>query len=80
MRAVLGNTTNDAVNRAGIFAKEEKLQMNSFIKGMSIGIVAGTAMAMMISPPDKKKIMRSGAGRAIKAVGDIVETITDAMG
>lgn len=54
--------------------------MNSFIKGMSIGIVAGTAMAMMISPPDKKKIMRSGAGRAIKAVGDIVETITDAMG
>ncbi len=54
--------------------------MHSFMKGVGVGIVAGTAMAMMISPPDKKKIMHSGAGRAIKAVGDIVETITEAMG
>jgi gas vesicle protein len=51
----------------------------SFLKGIGVGIVAGTAIAMMISPPDKKKMMHSGAGRVVKALGDIVEGIADAM-
>jgi hypothetical protein len=78
--AFLGNTTNDAGIYSVILEKGGKLKLaNSFIKGMGVGLVAGTAIAMMISPPDKKKMMHSRAGRAIKVVGDIVESITDVM-
>jgi hypothetical protein len=55
------------------------LMNNAFLKGMGLGIVAGTTIAMMVSPPDKKKLMHSRMGRTIKTVGDIVEGIADAV-
>lgn len=42
-----------------------------FILGMGIGLVAGAAIGMMT--PQKKK--KSVAGKAIKAVGEVVENM-----
>ena len=49
-----------------------------FIKGMGIGVVAGATIGMAIAP--KKKEHKGLAGKAIKAAGEIVENISDAMG
>ena len=45
---------------------------------MGVGIVAGITLGVAMTP--KKANMRSTAGKAFKAVGDILENITDAMG
>lgn len=42
-----------------------------FIQGVGIGLAAGAAIGMMM-PPRKKK---SVAGKAIKAVGEVVENM-----
>ncbi len=48
---------------------------NVFLKGMGLGVAVGVAAAAAIIPVDKKKMMKSGAGKAIKAIGEAVETI-----
>lgn len=45
-----------------------------FIKGMSVGIVAGAALGMIAAPRGKQK--KSAVGRALKAAGDIVDNIS----
>lgn len=50
----------------------------AFIKGLGIGMAAGMAVAFMATP--KKKSGKSMAGKAIKALGDIVENVSDALG
>jgi len=50
-----------------------------FMIGMGIGVLAGSAFAMLISPPGNKRKLKTGAGRAIKALGDVVETVSDAL-
>ena len=55
--------------------------MNSmdFIKGMGIGMVAGTARSMAVMPK-KKNNLKSVTGKALKTAGEIVENISDAIG
>ena len=52
---------------------------NKFMLGMGLGVVAGSAVAMMVSPSPGKRKMKNNAGRAIKALGDVVESVTAAL-
>lgn len=49
-----------------------------FAKGLGIGVIAGATIGMAIVP--KRKCGKSVAGRALRAAGDIVENISDAIG
>ncbi|MEF9971410.1 MAG: hypothetical protein RSD32_05105 [Oscillospiraceae bacterium] len=50
----------------------------NFAKGMGLGMVIGSAIGMAVHTPKKTK--KSGmASKALKAMGDIVENIGDAM-
>jgi gas vesicle protein len=45
-----------------------------FVKGMAIGVMAGTAIGMVIAP--KGKNSKSAAGKALKAAGEVIDNIT----
>ena len=47
----------------------------SFIKGIGIGMIVGSAVGMTVSP--KKK---GGLGKAIKSIGSAVESVTETIG
>lgn len=49
-----------------------------FAKGMGIGLVVGATAGMVMKP--KKKSGKKLVSDAVKAVGDITETICDTMG
>lgn len=49
-----------------------------FAKGMGVGLVVGATAGMVIKP--KKKSGKKVISDAVKAVGDITETICDTMG
>ncbi len=48
----------------------------SFIKGMGVGVVVGAA-AGIIAMPKKQKLT---VGRALRSVGDVVDTVVSAIG
>lgn len=48
----------------------------TFVKGMGLGVVVGSVIGMVASPKKKK----SSVGKAIKTMGDVVESITDSIG
>ena len=50
-----------------------------FLTGAAMGVVAGTAMGMAMSATNKRDIKKA-ADKAIKAVGEVVENISDTMG
>lgn len=50
-----------------------------FMTGAAMGVVAGTALGMAMSATKKRGIKRA-ADKAIKAVGEVVENISDTMG
>ena len=47
------------------------MSMGSFTKGVALGIAAGAAVSMLISPGQSRKIrhMRKNAGKTIKSFG-----------
>ena len=47
----------------------------SFIKGMGVGMLVGSAVGMVVSP--KKK---GGLGKAIKSIGAAVESVSETIG
>lgn len=48
----------------------------SFVKGMGVGVVVGAA-AGMIAMPKKQKLT---VGKALRSVGDVVDSIVGAIG
>ena len=50
-----------------------------FMSGAAMGIVAGTALGLLMSGTKKRDIKRA-ADKAMKAVGEVVENISDSMG
>jgi len=54
------------------------MEKYDFFRGMGIGLVTGAAIGVAMMP--KKKSLKSSAGRTIRAVGDVVENISSAMG
>jgi gas vesicle protein len=49
--------------------------MNSFAKGMAAGLVVGAATTAVLMPKSckSKRAMKSSAGKAIKAVGSLID-------
>lgn len=56
------------------------LKNSDFLRGMGLGLMAGTTLGFAVAPKKKQSRMKSTAGKAIRAVGDVVEQISDAMG
>ena len=55
------------------------MQAKSLVKGIGIGIVAGSLLTAAVIPMDKKRVMRSKPGRALRTMGQVVEGICDAF-
>jgi len=47
----------------------------SFVKGIGLGMIVGSAVGMIAAP--KKK---GGLGKAIKSIGSAVESVTETIG
>ncbi|MEQ2444789.1 hypothetical protein WMO64_15125 [Pseudoflavonifractor sp. CLA-AP-H29] len=52
---------------------------HQFIAGIGMGMVAGAALGMAMTGTRKREIKRA-ADKAIKAVGEVVENLSDTMG
>ena len=50
----------------------------SFIKGMSAGLIVGACAGMAMAP--EKAGARKKVGKAVKAIGEMIENITDSLG
>ena len=74
----MGNNESNGAIPENIDCEVSKMSNMAFIKGLGIGMAAGMAVAFMATP--KKKGGKSMAGKAIKALGDIVENVSDALG
>lgn len=55
------------------------MKKHMFMTGTIMGLAAGAAMGMAMSVTKKRDIKRA-ADKAIKAVGGVVENISDSMG
>lgn len=66
---------------AGIFVSEVSAAMTTtnFLRGVGMGIAVGAAVGAMV-PTRRKRAKRSSAARAIKAVTDVMDNLSDAMG
>jgi len=53
------------------------MQTKSWIKGIGIGVVAGSILTAAIIPMDKRKFAHSKTGRALRTVGHIVEGVCE---
>ena len=49
-----------------------------FVKGMALGVTAGAVMAVMVMPK-KKKFSKKMTGKALKAVGEIMDSVTSSF-
>lgn len=47
--------------------------MNTFLKGMTTGLAVGATCAVVMMPKKNKKTMKTSAGRALKAVGSLID-------
>ena len=53
------------------------MEHNRFIRGVGIGMLAGAVVGMLVSPC-KNEIKRT-ANKAVQAVGNAADTISEAM-
>jgi hypothetical protein len=56
------------------------LKHGEFLRGMTAGLVAGAAIGAAVMPKQKQAKSKGTASRMVKAVGDAVNYISDAMG
>ena len=47
-----------------------------FVKGIGVGLVVGAAVATAVVPVDKRKLMHSGTGRTLRALGNVLDHLT----
>jgi predicted small secreted protein len=52
---------------------------HQFISGIGIGVLAGATLGLAMSTSKKREIKRA-ADKAIKAVGEVVDNISENMG
>ena len=53
--------------------------MGKFVSGMSLGMIAGTALGMTVVK-QKKKLNKSCLGKTVKSFTHAVENMVDALG
>ncbi len=56
------------------------MKYSNFLRGVGMGIAAGAVMGAMVPARRKRSVKRSSAARAIKAVTDVMDNLSDAMG
>ncbi|MCD8146498.1 MAG: hypothetical protein LUD84_04365 [Clostridiales bacterium] len=56
------------------------MKYSNFLRGMGMGIAVGAAVGAMVPTHRKHSVKRSSAARAIKAVTDVMDNLSDAMG
>ncbi len=56
------------------------MNAGDFAKGMGIGVAIGTAVGVAATAPMKKKGCKTVAGRAMKAVGEVMASVAENMG
>lgn len=56
------------------------MKHGEFLRGMTAGLVAGAAIGAAVMPKQKQAKSKGTASRMVKAVGDAVNYISDAMG
>ena len=49
-----------------------------FVRGVCVGLIAGAAVGAALMPRSKNN--KNMAGRALRAAGEVLEQITDAIG
>ncbi|MCC8181693.1 MAG: hypothetical protein LIO45_01725 [Clostridiales bacterium] len=55
------------------------MNCSKFLSGVGVGVAVGAALAMSLSPKPRC-IKRSPAGRALKAMTEVMDHVADAMG
>lgn len=55
------------------------MKEHEFAKGMTMGMAAGAALGMFLAP-QRKSSMKKAADKAMKTMGEVMETLSDEMG
>lgn len=50
----------------------------NFVKGIGVGLVVGSAIGMVMAPPKKNE--KTTLGRAVRAMGTVIDSISDSIG
>ncbi|MCQ2440204.1 MAG: YtxH domain-containing protein [Oscillospiraceae bacterium] len=52
------------------------MNTKQFLSGMGMGIVAGSAIGMLVSPRSRRSKAKSSVSKALKNVGDILDSLS----
>lgn len=55
----------------------DEMEHNRFMRGVGLGMLAGTVVGMMVSPG--KKELKQTANKAVQAVGNAADNISNAI-
>ena len=55
------------------------MQMKTLMKGLGLGMIAGAFLATAVVPIDSRKLRRSKPAKAIRAIGHVMEGITESF-
>lgn len=55
------------------------MKMKSLMKGLGLGVIAGAFLTAAMVPIDTRKLRRSKPAKAIKAIGQVMEGITESF-
>ena len=51
-----------------------------FVTGLGLGMIAGGAIGMMMSPQTRRSDTKKMLSRALKGMGDVLDDVTSALG
>ena len=55
------------------------MSSRNFITGMGMGLVAGSAIGMLVSPRTRSTASKTVVGRCLKNMGSVIDDVTDAL-
>ncbi len=55
------------------------MRMSTFLKGVGVGVAVGAAVSMMSKPMRKKSMAKGNAHRALKAISEVMDNISDVI-
>lgn len=59
------------------YSRGDVMEHRGFMRGVGLGMLAGAVVGMMVSPGKKK--LKQTANKAVQAVGNAADTISDAI-
>ncbi|MCC8063465.1 MAG: hypothetical protein LUG45_06870 [Clostridiales bacterium] len=52
----------------------------NFLRGMGLGVAVGAAIGIAMTPKRQRLLKHTHTGKTIRAVADVMDNLTDAMG